>query len=237
MPKRPARRRFQRRRARRAIKRVPRNVVRVTQRSAFPDKARVKFMFTRTNLSLGDNTSPGFFQERTLNDPTNNNADIPLGWAQWSDVYDSYMVRGCMFKAVFTNTSTTIPVRAVMCPFDNDTILTGFPNILGDVFLRNNYAKSKYLSIAGGGRDIQIIKKFVPLKRLSGLGRLTLANETYQGYTGSGNSAHTFTQPTALWNWAFGAATTTGANLASNQVYVDIEMIFYVEFYEKLQVY
>jgi hypothetical protein len=49
-------------------------------------------------------------------------------------VYDAYLIHGCRIEVQFVNTSTTIPCRVNIAPYDTDKI-TAFPLATDDVMV------------------------------------------------------------------------------------------------------
>lgn len=203
----------------------------VRELGGFPDRMRTFMKTSSTANALGANTtaSKGFSQN--LNNPY----VTTLGWPALSSVYDSYLIHGCKIIAEFVNTSTTVPVRINIAPYDIDK-LTAFPLAVDDLMVAQPHAVTGALSVSGGGSDVRKLQRSIDVATLSGT-KVTTAVETLTGYTGSVNSTHAFANPIVSFAWYVSAQTMTGVNLGTNQIYVAVEIIHDIEFYERLPLY
>lgn len=198
--------------------------------AGFASSTFVKLKFTRLNVALGSGTTVDSTRWY-LNDPTQNNTVAPQGWNTYKAVYDKFVVHGSKIKATFTNTSSTIPMRVSVTPIQDDSTSTNLNSQA--VISQLPRSRIKYLSVQTGGKDVMSVSNYAKVKHLGGMKRLGPENEYYCGYTGSANSVISFTQPPELWSWNVQAQSTNGSNFSST-TYVDLEITFYIQFFEKL---
>lgn len=211
------------------------------KKGGFPDTYSTPLVYLTNQIAMGDNTAVGYQRLITLNDPTNNNAIAPQGWTILTDIYDTFLVHASKIKLTFQNTSTTIPCRLVVAPMDSDTSnITQTSGVAINLTTYNSIASSPYakvynLSAMGGGKDTVSLSRYIKVAKYAGEGRhLKPSNDRFLGNTGSANSTRAFSQPTALYRWIYAVVTSTGANLASNQIYVSSEVTWYTQFLERL---
>lgn len=215
------------------------------KRGGFPDTYFTPFTYTASALALGANTAVGYTKIFKLNDHTNNNSISPMGWSVLKQVYDVFLVHACRVKLTFQNTSTTIPCKVVVAPLDNDSNQVSQTNGVDqsaanfEEICQLPYAKVKYLGVAASGHDTVSINVMYKVAKISGDGmkKLTPAFSRFLGNSGSTNSSQAFATPTAAYNVIYGAMTSTGANIAASQVFVDTEVTYFVQLLEKLSDY
>jgi hypothetical protein len=133
----------------------------------------------------------------------------------------------------FFNTSTTVPVRALVFPYDID-LITSLPLAIDDPFVESKYARIANISIAGGGHDSRSITSSVSVASLEGVKKVDATNALLSGYTGSSNSSTAYSQPQDRWQWYVSCSTVTGANLGTAQVFIAVKVTQVVEFFQRL---
>lgn len=183
---------------------------------------------------MGDNTTVGYTRGIVANDVTNNNAINPSGWDILTQVYDGYLVHMTKIKCVFQNTSS-VPCKCVIAIVDVDSSLaaTSATNAISATdfndLCQSTNAVVGYLSPSGGGKDTLELESVIKMSKYSGNGKnkLTPANELFCGNTGNPDSTKAFSQPAKLYYWVVGVATSSGANLGSNAVYMSNERCQY----------
>lgn len=195
----------------------------------FPSQMRVTLCETFTALSMGVITAPANGRSFQLNLLMANAAGYPA----LSLVYDNYLVTGARIEVEFSNTSATLPVRALVIPYDIDTAAS-LPLTIDDPFAQSQFAETRTVSIAGGGRDTVKITNSVSLSALTGIFPITPQSSTLSGFTGSVNSTVAITAPIDLWRWYISVESVTGANLALNQVYCSVKVFQEVLFFARL---
>lgn len=167
----------------------------------------------------------------SLNDPTNGDTVAPIGWITYKTMYDKYMVVGSKLKITYTNLSQTTPYRAFVIPYQGDNL-----PINGQTFAGQPRCKTKYMSVQGGSKDVVTISSYQSLKNITGNRKLNSNDDQYCGYTGSPNSNIIFSEPVEYYQWSFGVITSNGQPTDDQDpVYVDLEITYYVKFFQKLQ--
>lgn len=218
-------------------------LVQSVKKGGFPDTYFTPLVYTQTGLGFGSTTTPGSTRSIALNDPTNGNTVSPQGWDILKLVYDVNLVHYSKIKVTFSNLSTTIPYKAVIVPVDNDSDNITFGAALltagqFEALCQSPYAKVFHLSALGGGKDVITCKHGIKVAKLSGDGmkKLTPSYSRFLMNTGSSNSSTAYTVPTASYSWIYGVLTVSGANSSVNNVYADVEVTYYNQFLEKLNV-
>jgi hypothetical protein len=184
--------------------------VRLRDFGGMPDIIKVTLKTSIGFVGLGVSTAVANGKSYFLNQGTTG----ILGWPTFSGVYDSYMVHAARIKVFFSNTSTTIPVRCLIFPYDTD-LLTSLPLTEDDTFVEAKYAKTAVVSNSGGGRDSVSVSNSVSVSELVGF-QASAQQVNLTGYTGSANSISVYTAPLDQWKWYVSVQSMTGAYLASN---------------------
>jgi len=238
------RRHFKRRfkRTMRYRKRMPRTRKTISREpGGFPDRVFVKLKYARTANFLTNTTGAGAIALIGLNEPLNQTgfgiaSQVPIGWSQYSSVYDNYVVHASYLKVAYCNLSTSNPIRATLVPSDDDANgLAGITNT--NSISSNRMVKTKYLSISSGGQAVKILSNAQKVAKVAGVTKITSTDTGFVANTGSLNSTNAYSAPIALYQWIIGAQTANGVTLGTNQVTFDYEITYYLEFYSKLPVY
>jgi hypothetical protein len=206
----------------------------VREIGGFPDRVRVQLPTTGTGVGFGTNSTPaGGFYEGISSPKT---VGTPLGWAQYASVYDIFVVHSAAIEVTFNNLSTTVPVRALVVPYDIDKV-GSFPLSVDDSLCQTSLATLTHLGVLNSGKSVMTIKKRVTIAKLSGAKSITLQSADFVSYTGGSNSTNVYAAPVNVFRWWIGAQTVNGTNLATNIIYCDFKVVFDIEFGMKLPQY
>lgn len=191
------------------------------------ESSMVKFKYS-TNKALSSIT--GIAQTYQMNgnslyDPDRTNIGNNSGFfLQYSNIYTSYLVKGCAIKIRYLNTSTTVPMMCVLIPYPDTTIPS--PAFYDD-YQEFKYARTRIACIQGSGSELVSLKGYISTKKINGLDdKLSNSNVDYAGKMGaSGNN------PSKTWTWYFVAYPAANTSVSTAAV-VNIKVTQYVELFK-----
>lgn len=162
------------------------------------------------------------------------------GWDQYSQVYNSGVIRWCAIKFRVYSLGSNVPCRVTVFPFNYDVPITSYsPSNVADL-LEQPYRKSKMLgSIVNS--PFCTVNNFIGSGKMSAIVPKSSSSDMCF-FTGSTNSTVLISQPNSLLKWACRIDTLNGQPIPEqgmNQtgLYYDVELTYGVEFYEKLLKY
>lgn len=234
--RRVAPRRMMARKARRIMRRrrrTPMNVMRTI--GGFPPRLFAKFQFYSHGIGAGTGATPADIDSFV----GNGIAGTPVGWTSAIRPYDNFIVHASSIKVTFSNLSLLMPIRAMVFPYNDNnanTYSTITPLQMSQISTQD-MSVDKIVGVMDGGHDRVSIFKKVKLATFFGLPKLISAYEDYIGNTGSPISVNTYSDPVTLMRWAVAVDTMDGSNLALNSVRYDVEITYFLEFFERLTNY
>lgn len=211
-----------------------------TKIGGFPDTYFTPLTYNNAAFGIGVNTNAAEVLRFPMNEPTKNNTIAPQGWTTLKSIYDLYLCHMVKVKCTFYNTSSTVPCKVFITGVDQDSLNAptaggAISAAAANLLSTTAYTKIGHLSAMGGGHDRVTLQYIMPIHKFQGKKKLTLADDRNVANTGSTNSSAAFTQPTYLPYIYYGAVTVSGANMATNQIYVEEQTTWYMQFSERLQ--
>ncbi len=182
------------------------------------DRQFVKLKYTSEDSFSG---APGFSLAYRGNGPFDPEVSVggsqPVGYDEWSALYDRVRVRGCKIRAQIINTSATIPVVAYVVPSRSSVAPTA------TLASQMVYSKQSFHNVTGGPLGRALVH-YMTTNKIAG------DRKGIVGFDDIFGSLVTST-PSTQWYWHLVGSSVDSINNAVGCIYVTVT--YYCEFYSR----
>lgn len=142
------------------------------------------------------------------------------GWAEFAALYNSARTRASSIKVRFVNDSSAEQVECIVVPSQDSAPGQDFDSVQG----QTNAGSTRVVDVKGSGKSIVFYRRYASTSSVYGISKLMANSEEGYAQLTSGD-------PSGEWYWH--VATRDIAQTNSTSIRFNVEIIYYVEFYDR----